>query len=59
MGDLAFNRMEKVNADLLVLTYGSLVTQLLKDVEDVEAVNAQPLAAAKTKYEDMKKMKKG
>lgn len=41
LGDMAFNRMEKVNADLFVLTYGSLVTQLLRDIEDVDAVNAQ------------------
>uniref|UniRef100_A0A7S1QM50 Trafficking protein particle complex subunit n=1 Tax=Alexandrium catenella TaxID=2925 RepID=A0A7S1QM50_ALECA len=33
--------MEKVNADILALTYGSLVAQLLRDVEDVDAVNAQ------------------
>ena len=33
----------KVNADLFVLTYGSLVTQLLRDIEDVDAVNAQLL----------------
>merc|ERR1719263_2696623 len=33
--------MDKVSADLLVLTYGSLVTQLLRDMEDVDAVNAQ------------------
>ncbi|CAE7571178.1 trappc3 [Symbiodinium natans] len=41
LGDAAFSRMEKVNADLFLLTYGSLVTQLLKDMEDAEAVNAQ------------------
>merc|ERR1719215_179577 len=33
--------MDKVNADVLALTYGSLVTQLLRDVENVEAVNTQ------------------
>ena len=33
----------QVNADLFVLTYGSLVTQLLRDIEDVDAVNAQQL----------------
>ncbi|CAJ1363514.1 unnamed protein product, partial [Effrenium voratum] len=33
--------LERVNADLFVLTYGSLVTQLLRDIEDVDAVNAQ------------------
>eukprot|EP00441_Pelagodinium_beii_P041771 CAMPEP_0197628966 /NCGR_PEP_ID=MMETSP1338-20131121/7032_1 /TAXON_ID=43686 ORGANISM="Pelagodinium beii, Strain RCC1491" /NCGR_SAMPLE_ID=MMETSP1338 /ASSEMBLY_ACC=CAM_ASM_000754 /LENGTH=176 /DNA_ID=CAMNT_0043199971 /DNA_START=34 /DNA_END=564 /DNA_ORIENTATION=- len=38
---MAFNRMEKMNSELLVLTYGSLVTQLLRDIEDVDAVNAQ------------------
>mmetsp|Transcript_73071 Transcript_73071/g.136536 ORF Transcript_73071/g.136536 Transcript_73071/m.136536 type:complete len:189 (-) Transcript_73071:117-683(-) len=41
MGDLAYSRMEKVNADILALTYGSLVTQLLRDMEDVDAVNEQ------------------
>eukprot|EP00933_Yihiella_yeosuensis_P058231 TRINITY_DN5855_c4_g1_i1.p1 TRINITY_DN5855_c4_g1~~TRINITY_DN5855_c4_g1_i1.p1 ORF type:complete len:191 (-),score=34.35 TRINITY_DN5855_c4_g1_i1:88-660(-) len=41
IGEAAFNRMDKVNSDLLVLTYGSLVTQLLRDIEDVDAVNAQ------------------
>mmetsp|Transcript_92808 Transcript_92808/g.206397 ORF Transcript_92808/g.206397 Transcript_92808/m.206397 type:complete len:191 (+) Transcript_92808:108-680(+) len=41
MGDLAFAKMEKVNSDILALTYGSLVTQLLRDIEDVAAVNAQ------------------
>mmetsp|Transcript_100342 Transcript_100342/g.178358 ORF Transcript_100342/g.178358 Transcript_100342/m.178358 type:complete len:192 (-) Transcript_100342:90-665(-) len=41
LGDMAFNRMEKMNSELLVLTYGSLVTQLLRDIEDVDAVNAQ------------------
>eukprot|EP00931_Biecheleriopsis_adriatica_P059934 TRINITY_DN35945_c0_g1_i1.p1 TRINITY_DN35945_c0_g1~~TRINITY_DN35945_c0_g1_i1.p1 ORF type:complete len:191 (+),score=53.78 TRINITY_DN35945_c0_g1_i1:62-634(+) len=41
LGDAAFGKMEKVNSDLLVLTYGSLVTQLLRDIEDVDAVNAQ------------------
>eukprot|EP00747_Dinoflagellata_sp_TGD_P165390 gnl/TRDRNA2_/TRDRNA2_186597_c0_seq1.p1 gnl/TRDRNA2_/TRDRNA2_186597_c0~~gnl/TRDRNA2_/TRDRNA2_186597_c0_seq1.p1 ORF type:complete len:219 (+),score=41.84 gnl/TRDRNA2_/TRDRNA2_186597_c0_seq1:77-658(+) len=41
MGEHAWNKADKVNSDLLVLTYGALVTQLLKDIEDVEAVNAQ------------------
>mmetsp|Transcript_40181 Transcript_40181/g.93385 ORF Transcript_40181/g.93385 Transcript_40181/m.93385 type:complete len:190 (+) Transcript_40181:83-652(+) len=41
VGDQAFSRMEKVNSDLLALTYGSLVTQLLRDIEDVDAVNVQ------------------
>merc|ERR1719217_1659679 len=30
-----------MNSELLVLTYGSLVAQLLRDIEDVDAVNAQ------------------
>mmetsp|Transcript_12088 Transcript_12088/g.25081 ORF Transcript_12088/g.25081 Transcript_12088/m.25081 type:complete len:190 (-) Transcript_12088:10-579(-) len=41
LGDLAFTRMEKVNSDILALTYGSLVTQLLRDIEDVDEVNTQ------------------
>mmetsp|Transcript_110805 Transcript_110805/g.220391 ORF Transcript_110805/g.220391 Transcript_110805/m.220391 type:complete len:191 (+) Transcript_110805:57-629(+) len=41
MGEGAFARMEKVNSDVLALTYGSLVTQLLRDYEDIDAVNAQ------------------
>ena len=32
-GTQAYHRMDKVNADLLALTYGSLVTQLLRDIE--------------------------
>ncbi|KAL8269838.1 hypothetical protein Esti_006252 [Eimeria stiedai] len=34
-------RIEKANSELLCLTYGSLVTQLLKDFEEVDAINAQ------------------
>lgn len=41
IGDAAFMKMEKVNADLLTFTYGSLVAQILKDVEDVDEVNVQ------------------
>eukprot|EP00922_Rhytidocystis_sp_ex-Travisia-forbesii_P021240 GHVS01031140.1.p1 GENE.GHVS01031140.1~~GHVS01031140.1.p1 ORF type:complete len:217 (-),score=30.81 GHVS01031140.1:243-833(-) len=41
VGDVAFNRMEKVSSELLSLTYGTIVCQLLKDNEDVDAVNAQ------------------
>merc|ERR1719331_1518171 len=41
LGDLAFQKVEKVNSDILALTYGSLVTQLLRDIEDVNAVNTQ------------------
>lgn len=35
------HKIEKANSELLCLTYGSLVSQLLKDFEQVEAVNAQ------------------
>lgn len=38
-GEAAFAKMEKVNAELFTMTYGSLVVQLMKDLEDVEAVN--------------------
>eukprot|EP00929_Paragymnodinium_shiwhaense_P105294 TRINITY_DN7024_c0_g1_i2.p1 TRINITY_DN7024_c0_g1~~TRINITY_DN7024_c0_g1_i2.p1 ORF type:complete len:217 (-),score=53.62 TRINITY_DN7024_c0_g1_i2:104-673(-) len=41
IGDHAFSKMDKVNADVLALTYGALVSQLLRDFEDVDAVNAQ------------------
>eukprot|EP00923_Selenidium_pygospionis_P035043 GHVN01061049.1.p1 GENE.GHVN01061049.1~~GHVN01061049.1.p1 ORF type:complete len:190 (+),score=52.30 GHVN01061049.1:195-764(+) len=40
-GDAAFAKVEKVNSELLALTYGAMVTQLLKDLEHVEAVNGQ------------------
>ena len=33
--------MEKVNSELLALTYGSLVVQLLRDLGSADAVNAQ------------------
>lgn len=41
LGQMAFNRVEKVNAELFALTYGAIVTQLLKDYEQVEEVNTQ------------------
>ena len=34
-------RMEKVNADLLIITYGSIVTQLIRDIEDLDEVNKE------------------
>ena len=40
-GDAAYQAVEKVNAELLTLTYGALVAQLCADLEDVGAVNAQ------------------
>jgi len=41
LGESTFAQMEKVNAELLTLTYGSLVVQLLRDLGSAEAVNAQ------------------
>eukprot|EP01071_Lankesteria_metandrocarpae_P013472 Lankesteria_metandrocarpae@DN7228_c0_g1_i1.p1 len=40
-GDAMFAKMERVNSELLALSYGSLVTQLLKDMEHVDNVNTQ------------------
>ncbi|RIA92217.1 putative TRAPP complex component Bet3 [Glomus cerebriforme] len=35
------NRVEKINAELFTLTYGSVVAQLVKDYEDYQEVNKQ------------------
>jgi len=35
------NRVEKINAELFTLTYGSMVVQLVKDFEDFAEVNKQ------------------
>ena len=40
-GDAAFSKIEKCNSELFSLTYGAIVTQLLKDYEEVDATNAQ------------------
>ena len=40
-GETIFAKVEKINAELLILTYGSLVAQLIKDYEDINAVNQQ------------------
>ncbi|XP_053993170.1 trafficking protein particle complex subunit 3-like [Hylaeus volcanicus] len=39
LGELLHSKLEKVNSDLLSLTYGAFVTQLLKDYGLVEDVN--------------------
>ncbi|ORX67615.1 TRAPP I complex [Linderina pennispora] len=39
--DVWKNKVEKVNAELFIFTYGSLVVQLVKDYEDYQAVNKQ------------------
>lgn len=37
----ASSKLEKINGDLFVLTYGAIVTQLVKDYEDIAEVNRQ------------------
>jgi len=39
LGDATFSKVDKVSAELFSLTYGAVVTQLLKDYEDVAAAN--------------------
>jgi len=41
LGDATFSKVDKVSAELFSLTYGAVVTQLLKDYEDVAAANVQ------------------
>ena len=41
LGDATFSKLDKVSAELFSLTYGAVVTQLIKDYEDVQATNAQ------------------
>lgn len=36
-----YNQMDKINSELLTLTYGAIVVQLLKDYKDVETVNTE------------------
>lgn len=40
-GTALWNKMPKINAELFALTYGAMVMQLIKDHEDVDAVNKQ------------------
>ncbi|KAL6076850.1 Trafficking protein particle complex subunit 3 [Balamuthia mandrillaris] len=40
-GEEAFKRLDKINAELFTLTYGSIVMQLIKDFDTVEEVNEQ------------------
>lgn len=35
------NRTEKIDAELFILTYGSLVAQLVKDLEESKLINKQ------------------
>ena len=41
VGEAVFSKVEKVNSELFSLTYGAMVTQLLKDLEEVEATNVR------------------
>jgi len=41
VGEVAFSKVEKCNAELFSLTYGAIVTQVLKDYEEVDATNEQ------------------
>lgn len=43
LGEQVWGKMPKVNAELLTLTYGSMVMQLIKDIEDVSQINEQLL----------------
>jgi hypothetical protein len=41
LGETVWSKMPKINAEVFTLTYGSLVMQLIKDFDDVNAVNEQ------------------
>ena len=41
IGNIAYQRSDKCSSELLVLTYGVLVTQLMKDYEDISDVNRE------------------
>ena len=41
LGETAASSIPKINSELLQLTYGSLVAQLVKDYEDPAAINVQ------------------
>uniref|UniRef100_A0A7S2TRZ6 Trafficking protein particle complex subunit n=1 Tax=Lotharella oceanica TaxID=641309 RepID=A0A7S2TRZ6_9EUKA len=41
LGNSTFAQMEKVNSELLAMTYGALVTTMLKDFQDVKIVNQE------------------
>ncbi|ETO27186.1 hypothetical protein RFI_09946 [Reticulomyxa filosa] len=40
-GDTAFANMDKISCELFVMTYGALVTQLIKDLKDIDEVNSK------------------
>lgn len=39
LGEACFQKVDKINGELFTLTYGAMVTQLLKDYEDEREVN--------------------
>ena len=41
VGEVAFSKVEKCNSELFALTYGAIVTQVLKDYEEIDATNEQ------------------
>eukprot|EP01039_Chlorochromonas_danica_P001929 gene1929-2107_t len=41
LGDQVWSKMTKVNAELLTLTYGALIVQLIKDFEQPSMINEQ------------------
>jgi len=40
-GDQLYSQMEKINSELLAMTYGAIVTQIIKDYKDIKVVNAE------------------
>ena len=40
-GELAYSKLEKVNSEFFSLTYGAVVTQVLRDYEDTSAASMQ------------------
>ncbi|GJQ13260.1 hypothetical protein GpartN1_g5051.t1 [Galdieria partita] len=41
LGDAAYSKSEKVSADLVALTYGSFVREIIKDYEEPDQVNKE------------------
>lgn len=41
LGEQAFGAADKINAELLTMTYGALVVQLVKDYQDIAVVNRE------------------
>lgn len=40
-GEAIYNSMEKINSELLSMTYGAMVTQLVRDYKDLRVVNTE------------------